>query len=133
MKIKVTDTAAVEATLEKVNGRSKTHTATASDVLRAAEYAEKELESLGVPKADRKGARYIFESGSKLPNCYKGSPNVNRIRIDRTSSGWIMTMCDLRGRTANHAPHSNLWLTEAQRDIAMAKLAKRFSVLPAAK
>jgi hypothetical protein len=128
MKIKVSDVKAIDTALDKVNGRSTTHTAGWNVVALGVRAAEKTLEKLGIPKAKRKGATYYFESGSKLPNSYKGAVNITRCTITRGASEWYLTSATLSARNPTSAPKFKLCLTPEQDELAIAKVRSQYVV-----
>jgi hypothetical protein len=92
MKIKVTDYAAVEAALAKVNGKASAFTATAGDVQREAERAEKTLEARGVTKANRSGCALLYRPGGPSANRYEYAAISTHVRLERGSKDWFLTV-----------------------------------------
>ena len=93
MKIKINDknTAALEAALEKSNGRSTAHTFRfASDLIDCARKAEEKRQSLSLAKGSRSGAIATANSGGSVANAYKYSRITSTAVIVRGSSAWFL-------------------------------------------
>ena len=116
MKIKLEASA---ATLAAVNGKADAHTYSQRDLERVAERAEAQLESLGIPKAERSGAIVRCVSGGAVPSAYKYSRKLTSACLTRTSGGWWLTDCRL---IDGYKGHETLYLTSAQDAAAVAKI-----------
>lgn len=129
MKINLADTEAVRAALAAVNGRATAHAYTLpSQIAAVADYAEGTLARLAVPKAERKGARYVSQSGSKLPNSYKYKATGTVITLERGASGWFLVdvaACDI---WPGKEPFQRLTLTQDQDAIAIAAVRRQYGV-----
>jgi hypothetical protein len=92
MKIKI-DTAnneALNAALDKINGKATSFTITCTrELIDIATRAEKKLEAL--PKAMRKGAVVRYRPAGPSANAYKYAAKSTRITIERGASGWFLT------------------------------------------
>jgi hypothetical protein len=92
MKIKI-DTAnneAINAELDKINGKATSFTITCTkELIDIANRAEKKLEAL--PKAMRKGAVVRYRPAGPSANSYKYAAKSTRITIERGASGWFLT------------------------------------------
>ena len=53
--------------------------------------AEKQLDDLGLSKAERPGAIMQAASGFAVPNAYKYKRNGTQVTLERKSSGWMLT------------------------------------------
>ena len=130
MKINIADTDAVRAALVAVNGKAERHAYTLpSEISAVADDAERQLARLDVPKAARKGARYVSQSGSKLPNAYKYKATGTTVTLARGAAGWFLVdvaACDIR---PGHAPFQRLTLTPDQDAHAVAALRKAYRVV----
>jgi hypothetical protein len=83
---------AVNALIEKVNGRAIMHTfGCFSDLQAITLRAEKQLEVYGLSKKDRVGATVIAVSGEKMPSAYKYQITVNHAEFVRKATGWVLT------------------------------------------
>lgn len=91
MKINVDNRDRIDAALDRVNGKAGKHTAKAYEVRYFAQYAEKTLDDLRIPKAHRKGAIASAMSGDDLPSAYKYQPVRTEFTIVRGASGWFLT------------------------------------------
>lgn len=129
MKINISDKEAVRAALAAVNGRAMAHAYTLpSEIAAVADYAEGTLARLAVPKAARKGARYLSQSGSKLPNSYKYAATGTTVTLERGATAWFLvdvTACDIR---PGAAPFYRLTLTPDQDAIAIAAVRRQYGV-----
>ena len=129
MKINLADTEAVRAALVAVNGKAERHAYTLpTEILAVADDAERQLARLDVPKAARRGARYVSQSGSKLPGAYKYTATGTVITLVRGAAGWFLVdvaACDIR---PGHAPFQRLTLTQDQDAIAIAAVRRQYGV-----
>ena len=73
MKIKITEAnrLKIHALLEKINGKSVSHTASAQNIFDLAELMEVRLDKLNIAKKDRAGAKASGMSGGDVPNAYR--------------------------------------------------------------
>ena len=129
MKIKITEAnrVAINALLDKINGKSVSHTASAQNIFDLAEVMEVRLDKLKIAKKDRSGAIASGMSGGDVPNAYKYSRIVNSYHIERGASDWFLIAANKIDNWGN-ASKDNLSLTPAQRDIAVHKFTSQFSV-----
>ena len=130
MKINIADTEAVRAALAAVNGRAERHAYTLpTEILAVAYDAERALERLDVPKAARKGARYVSQSSGNLPNAYKYKAIGTTVTLVRGAAGWFLAdvaACDI---WPGKAPFQRLTLTPDQDAVAVAALRKAYRVV----
>ena len=131
MKIKITEAnrVAINALLDKINGKSYSHTAFHKHIFDLAESSELQLDKFDIAKKDRSGATASGMSGGNVPTAYKYSRIVNSYKIERGASDWFLIdikRVDIHG----NASKSRLSLTPAQRDIAISKFTAQFSVQP---
>lgn len=92
MKITIKSSQAINAFIEKINGRAAMHTFCCfSDLEAITLRAEKQLEGYGLSKKDRVGATVLAVSGDKMPNAYKYQITVNHAEFVRKSTGWVLT------------------------------------------
>ena len=94
MKIKIalnTKGRELSDSLDKVNGKAKSATASAMDILNATEVAEKQLAAFGIAKSSRIGAEMIYTSGGSVARAYKYTRIANRITAVRGGSFWYVT------------------------------------------
>lgn len=127
--IKITDTAAITAALDEVNGKATAHTfTTAWEINACAEDAESKLYLLGIPKKDRAGAQYVVQSGSRLPNAYKHGAITTVVTLSRNNSGWKVEKISQATLYPNCTPRKLLLLTPVQDAIAISNLRKCYSV-----
>jgi hypothetical protein len=131
MRIKITEAnrVAINALLDKINGKSYSHTAYHKHVFDLAQSSELQLEKFEIAKKDRSGSTASGMSGGNVPSAYKYSRIVNTYQIERRSSDWFLIdvkRIDVWG----NASKDRLSLTPAQRDIAIAKFTAQFWVQP---
>jgi hypothetical protein len=129
MRINLNDTDAVRAALAAVNGKAERHAYTLpSEIAAVADDAERALARLDVPKAARKGARYVSQSSGNLPNAYKYKATGTVITLERGATAWFLVdvaACDI---WPGKAPIYRLTLTPDQDAAAVASLRKAYGV-----
>ena len=129
MKIKINEVkvSEIDAAFTAINGKAVAHTASHHEVFELAAKMEAKLDSLGIPKKDRAGAIAHGMSGGSVASAYKYSRTVIRYFLERKSSDWFLVgavSTDIYGDSSS----PSLSLTPAQRDIALAKFSKQFTV-----
>ena len=129
MKIKIVEAnqVAINALLDKINGKSYSHTAFHKHIFDLAESSELQLNKFDIAKKDRSGAIASGMSGGNVPSAYKYSRIVNTYTIERGSADWFLIGINKIDNWGN-ASKDNLSLTPAQRDIAVHKFTSQFSV-----
>ena len=127
MKITEANRVAINALLDKINGKSYSHTAFHKHIFDLAESSELQLDKFDIAKKDRSGAIASGMSGGNVPTAYKYSRIVNTYTIERGASAWFLVSIDKIDNWGN-ARKDNLFLTPAQRDIAVHKFTSQFSV-----
>jgi len=131
MKIKINESniAAIQAAIEKANGKATAHTFTrASEIIDCAAAAEAQITALGIPKNERAGATARASSGSRLPNAYKYPRITTRITITRGASAWFLTELTTADTWDKSAGGTYVTVTAAQDAIAIAKFRASYSV-----
>jgi hypothetical protein len=128
IKINAANAAAIQAALNKVNGRALSHTFTADEIVDVALSAEFKVIALLGSKKDAIGATVFSRSGDKLSNAYKWARQINTMRIERRSNGWWLV--DLTNDTVNDksAAYLRLTLTPEQDAKAVARFKKSYGV-----
>lgn len=128
IKIHKDNATAIEAALAAVNGRATAHAYTsAAEIIAIASAAEQRMETLGISKKDRTGARAHAVSGDRVPNAYKYSRQGTRATIERKSATWHLThvaQCTLY----EDGGLAVLELTPAQDAAAVCKLRSSYTV-----
>ena len=129
MKIKIVEAnrVAINALLDKINGKSYSHTAFHKHIFDLAASSELQLEKFEIAKKDRSGATASGMSGGNVPSAYKYSRIINDYTIERGSSDWFLIAVSKYANYGN-AAKPRLSLTPAQRDIAVSKFTEQFSV-----
>jgi hypothetical protein len=115
IKISTDNFDALAAALKSVNGKASAHTFTTGGSINSiADLAEAKLDKLGLPKSMRAGAVFVQQSGEVLPARYNNRAITTNIRIERKSSGWVLTDISVSGLYPRSNPDRMLILTEAQ-------------------
>lgn len=129
MKIKIVEAnrVAINALLDKINGKSYSHTAFHKHIFDLAASSELQLMKLNIAKKDRAGATASGMSGGDVPNAYKYSRIVTSYDIERGASDWFLIVAK-KDETYGNAAKPRLILTVVQRDIAVHKFTSQFSV-----
>ena len=94
MKIKIalnTKGRELSDSLDKVNGKARSATASTMDILNATEITEKQLAAFGIAKSSRIGAEMVYTSGGSVARAYKYTRIANRITAIRGGSFWYVT------------------------------------------
>ncbi len=77
--------------LDAVNGAAVQHTYTSyCEIERIAEWNEKKLEDLHIPKKIRAGAKVHSVSGGNVPNAYRYSRKATYVELHRRPTGWFL-------------------------------------------
>jgi hypothetical protein len=119
----------IAAALKAANGRATAHTFTEfGEISRRADGAEKALDALGIPKADRAGARYVAQSGSTLPNAYKFKTTATVVTLLRRPSAWYLESASTYDLYPKSTPGARLELTPEQDAIAVAYLRRGYTI-----
>ena len=129
MKIKIVEAnrVAINALLDKINGKSYSHTAFHKHIFDLAASSELQLEKYDIAKKDRSGAIASGMSGGNVPSAYKYSRIINDYKIERGASDWFLIAVSKYANYGN-AAKPRLSLTVVQRDIAVSKFTSQFSV-----
>ena len=94
MKIKIalnTKGRELSDSLDKVNGKARSATASTMDILNATEITEKQLAAFGIAKNARIGAEMTYTSGGSVAKAYKYKRIANIIKAVRGGSSWYVT------------------------------------------
>jgi hypothetical protein len=130
MKIKI-DTAnneALNAALDKVNGKATSFTITCGgELMSIANRAEKKLEIL--PKAMRKGVKVSFRPSGPSANSYKYAAKSTHVTIERGSTGWFLTDVTEAHVNPKQPERFNVQITPAQAEEIKARAIAPFSVI----
>lgn len=114
--------------LRLVNGKAEVHVYTEYyEIALIADWAEAELESLGLPKNMRSGAVVWSRSGDRLPNSYKHQRIVTHVRLMRGRIGWYL-MDTTAGGAYSEAGRTTLYLTKEQDQCALEEMRKRYVI-----
>jgi hypothetical protein len=121
----------VEAALLAVNGKATAHTFTTYNALvDASQWAEKQLNTLGIPKGQRTGARLMALSGEAVPNAYKYSRQGTYILMERRAAGWYLTEVEA-STIYKEGGFRRVALTQAQDTVAVQKFRSAYAIIPA--
>lgn len=130
MKIKIIKENAekIESALHDVNGTAKSHTLTSyAELEYVTDRLAKSLNAMGLVPSNRKGAYFLYESGSKMPNAYKNTRVGTSIRIDAIGDYFYLTSIE-KITLYNQAGKSKLYLTQDQENYLIEKFKKNWSV-----
>lgn len=120
--------AAIVAALAAVNGKAAEHCYTTADEIEAlAKSAENKLERLGLPKAERPGAKVFATSGATVASAYKYGRKATYVVIERKGAGWYLTAV-ASSNIFKEGGATRMLLTKAQDERAVATLRKQYSV-----
>lgn len=123
---------AIRSAIDAVRGRIERNVPDPVDIWNAANGAEKTLDNLKIPVADRPGAIVYFRPAGPDAKAYKYAQNTLEMQAERKRDGWVVTHI---GRTLvypRQAEVERLFLTPKQRDIAkdrgLKAIERQFSV-----
>jgi len=118
MRIKVTETAKIQAALDDVNGRAIADTIhRAKTVVDMAAFAEKHLATIGVLKKNAASTVLSWCSGQAKSAAYKGKFYiVTRVTLERGKNGWYMTNCQRVELWRQSSGYARLSLPESERE-----------------
>ena len=128
IKINAANIQAITDALVAANGKACTHTFTADEIVDVALSAEFKVIALLGNKKDAVGATVFARSGDKIQNAYKYSRQVNRVTIERRSSGWWLVCVGCYETPDKSGSNSSLTLTAAQDAKAVARFKKAYQV-----
>ena len=129
MKIKIalnTKGRELSDSLDKVNGKAKSATASAMDILNATEIAEKQLSAFGIAKSSRIGAEVTYTSGGSVAKAYKYTRIANRIKAVRGGSYWYVTSIERVELFPNQDGGIKVGLNADQEKTALAGVRAKF-------
>jgi hypothetical protein len=129
MKIKValnTKGRELSDSLDKVNGKARSATASAMDILNATEIAEKQLAAFGIAKSSRIGAEMTYTSGGSVAKAYKYTRIANRIKAVRGGSFWYVTSIERVELFPNQDGGIKVGLNADQEKTALAGVRAKF-------
>ena len=130
MKIKI-DTAnneAINAELDKINGKATSFTITSTkELIEIANQAEKKLEAL--PKAMRKGVKVMFRPAGPSANSYTFAAKSTRVYLEKGSTGWFLTNVQPDFVQPKLGECFHITITAAQADEIKRRAVAEFSVI----
>jgi len=132
MKIKValnTKGRELSNALEFANGKARSSTASAMDVLNATEIAEKQLAAFGIAKSSRIGAELTYTSGGSVAKSYKYKRIANVIRAVRGGSYWYVTSITKVELWPNQDGGIKIGLNADQEKTALSQVRSKFYTL----
>lgn len=118
--IKLSNAARIDAYLDEVNGRAKTHVISGYYGLIGlsgiAETIERDLVARGLPKNAQKGARYVFTPGGPGKTYARKGRYVvtTTVRLERMASGWALISAEKAEIWADANPFETIGLTADQ-------------------
>lgn len=133
MKIKINDKnlAALQAALEKANGKATAHTfRSASQIIACARQAETALQGLSLKKGLRSGAIATATSGGSIPNAYKYKRVTGIAVMVRGSSSWFLVDLSTAESFRRTAGDTYISLTASQDAEVTAKFRAQYRKQP---
>jgi hypothetical protein len=128
IKIDIKNITAIQAVLNKANGRSTAHTFTsAAEIIERAANAERQLANLGLIKLLRAGATALATSGSGVPHAYKYQRIVCTVRLLRGSSAWFLVEATTGNTWCNKAGETRVALNALQDIFAQGAFRSRYA------
>ena len=132
IKITKENESAIDQVLKAVNGKASSHTYTRfSELWCVANEAEEQLSEFNIPKALRKGARYVSQSGEILPSAYKYAATTTTVTIERKSGGWYLSHVAPSTLYSRTKPRKSLLINPDQDAAAIANVRKSYTVIAA--
>lgn len=120
----------VEA-LKSINGKGYAHTLrTYGGVCSIVRSAERELKILNLPKRLWCGARYVRQSGERLPKAYQHKAQTTTVIIERRSNDWTIIRIARTSLWPKKDPEYGLYLTAEQKKSAVSILEQNLKVAP---
>lgn len=86
--IKITDTPAIQAALDAVNGKARSFTLDVLNVRSLAEKAEAQLDNAGIKKTVKVGATATFYGFAPSAKAYKYAVTTTAMTLKRYPEGW---------------------------------------------
>ena len=133
IKITEANAEAIESALLAVNGKAREHAyTTLTEIEALARRAEKQLESLGIAKTRRAGARRSDTSGAAMPNAYNKKCRIRKatlVRLERRATGWFLVDARSVEVWQQGGGPGRLAITKEQEAEAIAAFKQSFSVI----
>lgn len=116
MRINIQNTARLNAALDPINGKAKTHTLRGNAVQGVAIRLEKQLDTSGIPKAARKGvvAHYIAAGPGKAYARKSRHFITTKLRLERGATGWFLTSAEKFEAWSDAPERMDITLSEEQ-------------------
>ncbi len=100
----------------EVNGKAKSHTITADDIIEKAVEVEAELERRGVYKKNIVGTEFSFLPRFNLPNSYSHSLITNEVVCRRVGDGWRLVKLEKVETWPNSSGKFEMHVSQAAAD-----------------
>jgi len=110
-------------------GKWLTHGATIFQMREFAKQAEKLLDKIKLPKADRSGVQHAFYSGSVVPNRYRHERSTHCVLLERGTRDWYLRSVYRTTQSPSQGHRAETYLTKRQRDIVVRRFARQFTIL----
>ena len=133
MKIKINETniAALQAAIEKDNGKATAHTfRSAGEIIACARQAETALQGLSLKKGSRSGAIATATSGGSVAHAYKYARITSIAVLVRGSSAWFLVDLSTAESFRRTAGDTYVSLTAAQDAEVTAKFRAKYRKQP---
>lgn len=127
LKISPESAASIDEAIATVAGRKKAFIHSSSDIIVLAKDAEKRLEVLGIPTSRRAGASAHYVHGGPA-KAYRYNAQGTCVRMLRKSTGWVISSIALATIRPGSGEVSDVVISEAQRDIAVAAHFRKLGV-----
>jgi len=119
MKLNISKERADIPKIDAAIGKWLTHGTTIFQMRDFANQAEKLLDKIKLPKANRSGVQHAFYSGSVVPNRYR----------HERSRDWYLKSVYRTTQSPSQGHRAETYLTKKQRDIVVRQFTKQFTVL----
>lgn len=130
IEIKIENKLEIERFLVKVNGRAKKYAfTTANEIIQLSRDAESELESLGLVKSNRKGAKYWAESAWPVAKSYKYKRIGTNVTLVRKKDCWVLSHAVTYDFDPTQGGKTKVFVTKNQADYLVRKFSKRYTII----
>jgi hypothetical protein len=129
MKLNISEERADIPKIDAAIGKWLTHGTTIFQMRDFANQAEKLLDKIKLPKADRSGVQHAFYSGSVVPNRYRHERSTHCVLLERGTRDWYLKSVYRTTQSPSQGHRAETYLTKKQRDIVVRQFTKQFTVL----
>lgn len=122
------DTAALAEAVNAICGKAITWTHSAADLQALAAAAEKRLDAIHLPKAERVGAVAIVSSAGPSSRSYRYAVRGSRAQLRRAGKGWQLVSFVTEDRYAKEGAKLEIRLPEAKAAPTLDRIAKAHGI-----